>query len=52
MRAEYLSGNFTDQIEEGRKEWAWYTPEKALQLNLFAPDRILIERYLSGVVFK
>lgn len=52
MKAEYVSGTLTDQIEEGRLEWAWYTPDEALQLNLFAPDRVLLERYRSGTIFE
>jgi len=51
IKAEYESGELTDNHEEGRMEWDWYAPEAALKLNLFAPDRILIERYLSGVIF-
>lgn len=51
MKAGYGSGELANQIEEGRMEWAWYVPEEALKLNLFAPDRVLIERYLSGVFF-
>lgn len=52
MKADYLSGELADHIEEGRMEWAWYSTEEALKLNLFAPDRILIERFLSGVIFE
>jgi 8-oxo-dGTP diphosphatase len=52
MKADYRSGELADQAEEGRMEWNWYTPEEALKLNLFAPDRVLIERYLSGVVYE
>lgn len=52
MKADYVSGNLTNQMEEGRMEWAWYTPEEALKLNLFAPDRVLIKRFLSGVIFE
>lgn len=51
MKAEYQDGELRDKLDEGRLEWAWYTPEEALGLNLFAPDRILIERYLSGTIF-
>lgn len=51
MKAEYASGELTNSVEEGRMEWGWYTPEEALALNLFAPDKVLIERYLSGVMF-
>ena len=52
MKAQYESGDLTDQIEEERLNWAWYAPEEALKLNLFPADKILIERYLSGVIFE
>ncbi len=52
MKAEYESGELANQLEEGRMEWAWYTVEEALKLNLFAPDRILLQRYSSGVIFE
>lgn len=52
MAADYDGGELTDQHEEGRLEWSWMTTEEALRLNLFAPDRVLIERYQSGVIFE
>lgn len=52
MSAEYESGEMINQMEEGRMEWAWYLPQEALGLNLFAPDRVLIERFLSGVIYE
>lgn len=52
MKAKYVSGELTDQHEEGRLDWGWYSSEEALKLNLFPADRILIERYLSGVVYE
>lgn len=52
MKAEYESGELANQIEEGRMEWVWYGIENALSLNQFAPDRILLERYRSGVIFE
>lgn len=52
MRAEYVSGDLSDQHEEGRTEWAWYTPDEALALHLFAPDKVFIERFKSGVVLE
>lgn len=52
MKADYVVGDFSDLHDEGRLDWAWYTPEEALTLNLFPADKILIERYLSGVVFE
>lgn len=52
MKADYVSGNPRSQVEEGRVEWDWYAPEEALKLNLFPPDRIFVQRYLSGVIFE
>lgn len=52
MKAKFDGGELCDQIEEGRLQWAWISPAEALELNLFAPDRILVERYLSGVIFE
>jgi ADP-ribose pyrophosphatase YjhB (NUDIX family) len=52
MKANFISGDFTDHREEGRLDWAWYTPEDALGLNLFPADRVLIERYRSGTIFE
>lgn len=52
MCADFVSGDLTDLLDEGRSEWDWYTPEEALKLNLFAPDRVLIEHYLSGIIFE
>jgi ADP-ribose pyrophosphatase YjhB (NUDIX family) len=52
MKAEYVSGEIRDLQEEGRLDWAWYAPEEALKLNLFPADKILIERFLSGVIFE
>ena len=52
MKAEYLSGELTDLRDEGRLDWDWYTTDDAFKLNLFPADRILIERFISGVIFK
>jgi ADP-ribose pyrophosphatase YjhB (NUDIX family) len=52
MKANFISGNPTDHYVEGRLDWAWYTPENALGLNLFPADRVLIERYRSGIIFE
>lgn len=52
MKAIYLGGDVSNLAEEGRMNWSWYTPDEALKLNLFPADKILIERYLSGVVFE
>ncbi|MFC1623298.1 NUDIX domain-containing protein [Patescibacteria group bacterium] len=52
MKATYASGKFSDHHGEGRLDWEWHTPEEALKLNLFPADKVLIERYLSGVIFE
>ena len=52
MKADYVSGELNDLRTEGRLNWNWYTPEEALKINLFPPDRVLIERYLSGIVYE
>lgn len=52
MKADYASGELTDLHEEGRLDWAWYAPAEALELNLFPADKVLIERYLSGIIFE
>lgn len=52
MKAHYVSGELADLQEEGRLNWGWHTPEEALKLNLFPADKILIERYLSGIVYE
>lgn len=36
---------------ENKSNWGWFTPEEALQLNLFQPDRVLIERAVSRVLY-
>ena len=52
MKGRVVAGELKDDPEEDRKEWGWYDPQEALDLDLFTPDRVLIERYLSGVVFE
>jgi 8-oxo-dGTP diphosphatase len=52
MKARYVSGELSDLAAEGRFNWDWYEPSEALKLNLFPADKVLIQRYLSGVVFE
>lgn len=52
FRATHSSGKLSDLSEEGRLEWNWYEPKEALNLNLFPPDKVLIERFLSGTIYK
>jgi len=48
--AKWRSGEPQDESEVTRKRWAWYSLE-ALPEPLFPPDKILIERFRSGLVF-
>ncbi len=34
-----------------KSDWGWYEPSAALQLPLFVPDKVLIERALEGQIF-
>jgi len=52
MKCDYVSGEPRDLESEKRFNWDWYKPEEALRLNLFPPDKILIERFLSGIIYK
>ena len=52
MRADYVSGELANLEEEKRMDWGWYTTEEALKLNLFPPDKILIERFISGTIYQ
>ncbi len=52
MRADYSGGELINNTEEERTEWGWYDSEDALELPLFGPDKVLLERYLSGTVFE
>lgn len=36
---------------ENKASWDWCSPSQALSLPLFLPDKVLIERAVSGVVF-
>jgi hypothetical protein len=37
---------------ENKATWEWHTPQSALALPLFPPDRTLIERCLSGRTYE
>lgn len=52
MKAVYVKGELKDHVKEGRKNWCWLTPKKALKLDLFPPDIVLIKRFLSGKIFE
>jgi 8-oxo-dGTP diphosphatase len=47
----YLAGGAPTVMEpENKAGWDWLSPTDALSLPLFAPDRVLIERAVSGVM--
>ncbi|MBI9082222.1 MAG: NUDIX domain-containing protein [Desulfobacterales bacterium] len=55
MKADWFSGIPHDHDDECsfRKNWQWYLPDEALHLSeLFQPDRVLIERFLSGIIYE
>ncbi|MFA6100313.1 MAG: NUDIX domain-containing protein [Patescibacteria group bacterium] len=52
MKADYASGELIDLHDEGRLDWDWYLIDEALKLNLFPPDRVLIERFVSGKIYE
>lgn len=37
---------------KNKTNWGWYKAEEALKLPLFAPDKVLIERALSGIIYE
>lgn len=37
---------------ENKSSWDWYTAGEALELPLFPPDKVLIERAGSGIVYE
>lgn len=52
MKADYQVGKLSSLEDEGREDWDWYSPEESLRLDLYPADKVLIERYLSGVVYE
>lgn len=44
----------TPKVMEADKKanWGWYSPSQALEFPLFIPDKALIERALSGIVYE
>lgn len=55
MRADWISNDPLDNVDTSsiRKNWKWMFPEDALKIgNLFPPDRVLIERSLSGIMYE
>lgn len=57
----YVSIGFEGVLAEGtptvmepqnKADWGWHKPEEAVKLPLFVPDKVLIERALSGVLYQ
>jgi 8-oxo-dGTP diphosphatase len=46
------AGTPTVMEQDRKKNWGWYRPSDALALPLFVPDKILIERAVSGIIFE
>lgn len=51
FKAEWKSGKPKDESDSTRKNWAWFGLDE-LPEKIFPPDRILIERSKSGVVWE
>lgn len=49
--AMHAAGEATVMEPDRKSNWDWHDPQQALSLPLFAPDKVLIERALSGIVF-
>ncbi len=48
----FLSNGVPTVMEPDRKtNWDWHRPNEALELPLFVPDKILIKRSLSGILY-
>jgi ADP-ribose pyrophosphatase YjhB (NUDIX family) len=50
--ALHAGGQPTVLEADKKSDWAWHDPHQALSLPLFVPDKILIERSLSGIIFE
>jgi ADP-ribose pyrophosphatase YjhB (NUDIX family) len=60
-RKSYVSLGFESILDGGeptvmepdkKSSWGWYSPDAALKLPLFDPDKALIERAVSGVIYE
>jgi|SRR3989344_2474282 len=51
FKAEHESGTLKDESKDTRKNWGWFELDK-LPMRIFPPDKILIERFQSGIVWK
>jgi 8-oxo-dGTP diphosphatase len=49
--AIHVGGQPTVLEHDKKSNWGWHDPKEALTLPLFVPDKVLIERALSGTIF-
>ena len=47
----WAAGEPTVMEPDKKAGWGWYEPVSALDKKLFAPDRVLIERSISGEIY-
>ncbi len=51
FKADYKSGDLKDESNSTRKSWKWFELS-GLPTSLFPPDKILIERAKTGIVWE
>ncbi len=51
FQANYKSGELKDESRHTRKNWEWFDLN-SLPTNLFPPDKVLIERSKTGVIWE
>jgi len=51
FQAVLMAGTPQVMEPENKSDWNWYTIDEALGLPLFPPDKVLIERADSGVMY-
>lgn len=47
-----FEGTPTVMEPQNKANWGWYRPEEAVKVPLFVPDKVLIERAISGVLYE
>lgn len=52
FEAFLASGTPTVLEPDKKANWGWYSPDKALELPLFVPDKVLVQRAVSGVLYE
>jgi 8-oxo-dGTP diphosphatase len=51
FKSKWKSGRLKDESETTRRNWAWFSINN-LPENIFPPDRILIDRFVSGIIWE